>query len=70
MLKLYQMDTVKGKRGYGKVMLTMLFRKNSVMIIFLMPDCGAESVIYWFNYLETGLGKEVFHHLFEIGLTD
>lgn len=68
--RVFEMDTVKGKRGYGKVMLTMLFRKNSVMIIFLMPDCKAESVIYWFNYLETGLGKEVFHRLFEIGLTD
>ena len=51
-------------------MLTILFRKNSVMIILLMPDCKAESVIYWFNYLETGLGKEIFHRLFEIGLTD
>ena len=64
------MDTVKGKRGHGKVMLTMLFRKNSVMLIFLMPDCKAESVIYWFNFLEVSLGSEVFHKLFEICLTD
>ena len=35
-----------------------------------MPDCKAESVIYWFDFLETGLGKEVFHRLFEICLTD
>ncbi len=68
--RVFEMDTVKGKRGYGKVMLTMLFRKNSVMLIFLMPDCKAESVIYWFNYLEAGLGKECFHRLFNICLTD
>ena len=68
--RVFEMDTVKGKRGYGKVMLTMMFRKNSIMLIFLMPDCKAESVIYWFDFLETGLGKEVFHRLFEICLTD
>lgn len=68
--RVFEMDTVKGKRGYGKVMLTMLFRKNSVMLIFLMDDCKAESVIYWFNYLENALGKEAFHRLFEICVTD
>jgi IS30 family transposase len=35
--RVFEMDTVKGKRGHGKVMLTMLFRKNSVMLIFLIP---------------------------------
>ena len=51
-------------------MLTMLFRKNSVMLIFLLPDCTAESVIYWFDFLESSLGKERFKRLFEICLTD
>ncbi len=68
--KVFEMDTVKGKRGSRKVMLTMLFRRNSVMLIFLMPDCSADSVIYWFNFLEISLGTEVFHKLFEICLTD
>ncbi len=68
--RVFEMDTVKGKRGHGKVMLTMLFRKNSVMLIFLMPNCKAESVIYWFNFLEVSLGSDVFHKLFEICLTD
>ena len=40
------------------------------MLIFLMPDCSADSVIYWFNFLEISLGTEVFHKLFEICLTD
>ena len=68
--RVFEMDTVKGKKGTKKVMLTMLFRKNSVMLIFLMPDCTAESVIYWFNFLEITLGTETFHSLFEICLTD
>ncbi len=30
------------------------------MIIFLMPDCTADSVIDRLDYLEKGLGKECF----------
>lgn len=48
----------------------MLFRKNSVMLIFLLPDGTVDSVIYWFNFLEITLGTEAFHKLFEICLTD
>lgn len=47
-----EMDTVKGKKGKGKVMLTIILRRNSVMLIFLLPDCKADSVIDRFNYLE------------------
>ena len=32
-----EMDTVKGVRGRGKRLLTMIFRKNSVMLLFLLP---------------------------------
>lgn len=39
-----EMDTVKGVRETGKRLLTMIFRKNSVMLLFLMPDGKAESV--------------------------
>lgn len=66
----FEMDTVKGKQGQLKVMLTMMFRRNSVMIIFLLPDCKADSVIDRFNYLEKTLGKECFTRLFGICLTD
>ncbi len=68
--RVFEMDTVHGKRGTKKTMLTMLFRKNHVMLILLMPDCTAASVIYWFNFLESVLGTDVFHELFEICLTD
>ena len=39
-----EMDTVKGVREQGKGLLTMIFRKNNVMLLFLMSDGKAESV--------------------------
>ena len=59
-----EMDTVKGVREQGKRLLTMIFRKNNVMLLFLMPDGKAESVKRIFDYLEAGLGIEVFRRLF------
>ena len=43
-LSVVEMDTVKGVRERGKRLLTMIFRDNSVMLMFLMPDGKAESV--------------------------
>lgn len=65
-----EMDTVKGVREKGKRLLTMIFRKNSVMLLFLMPDGKAASVKRVFDYLESGLGLEVFRRLFPYILTD
>ncbi len=65
-----EMDTVKGKQGYGKVLLTMLMRRNNMMLMFLMDNCKAESVITVFDFLESGLGTERFKQLFGIILTD
>ncbi len=65
-----EMDTVKGVREHGKRLLTMIFRKNSVMLLFLMPDGTAASVKRVFDYLETGLGTDVFRRLFPYILTD
>lgn len=65
-----EMDTVKGVRESGKRLLTMIFRKNNVMLLFLMPDGKAESVKRVFDYLEIGLGAEVFKRLFPVILTD
>lgn len=65
-----EMDTVKGVREKGKRLLTMIFRKNSVMLMFLMPDGKASSVKRVFDYLEMGLGIETFRKLFPIILTD
>ncbi len=65
-----QMDTVVGGRGKGKCLLTMLFVSNSVMLLFLLPDRKAESVIRVFDYLEAGLGTESFNRIFRLFLTD
>ena len=65
-----EMDTVKGVREIGKRLLTMIFRKNNVMLLFLMPDGKAGSVKRVFDYLETGLGLDVFRRLFPVVLTD
>lgn len=65
-----EMDTVKGTRGKGSILLTMLFRRNSVMLIFVMPDGTQESVKRQFDFLEESLGLEVFKRLFGIILTD
>ena len=58
-----EMDTVKGRREKGKRLLTMILRKNSVMLLFLMPDGTADSVKRVFDYLERGIGLESFNQL-------
>ena len=65
-----EMDTVKGRRERGKRLLTMIFRRNSIMLMFLMPDGTATSVKRVFDYLEAGLGTECFRRLFQMILTD
>jgi IS30 family transposase len=69
-LSVIEMDTVKGVRERGKRLLTMIFRDNSIMLMFLLPDGKAESVKRVFDFLEYGLGLERFHRLFPIILTD
>lgn len=65
-----EMDTVIGRKGPGNRLLTMIFRKNSVMLMFLLPDGKADSVKRIFDLLENSLGLEVFSQLFPIILTD
>ena len=65
-----EMDTVKGKRERGKSILTMIFRKTSIMLLFLIPDAKAESIKLIFDSLEVALGTERFRRLFPVILTD
>lgn len=65
-----ELDTVKGVREKGKALLTMIFVKNSIMLLFLLPDRKAESVISVLDQLEAGLGYERFRRLFPVLLTD
>lgn len=65
-----EMDTVKGRRQRGKRLLTMILRRNSIMLLFLMPDGTAASVKRVFDFLEAGLGTECFRRIFNVILTD
>ena len=62
-LSIVEMDTVKGGREKGKVFLTMIFRKSSFMLIFLMNDGTQESVIQVFDSLNNLLGTALFRRL-------
>lgn len=65
-----EMDTVKGSRGKGKVLLTMIFRNSNFMLIFLMPDGTMKSVQTVFDILTERLGLKTFRKLFKVILTD
>ncbi len=65
-----EMDTVKGSRNKGKVFLTMLFRKTSFLLIFLLKDGTQESVTAVFDSLNQTLGTALFKRLFQVILTD
>lgn len=65
-----EMDTVKGARGSGKVLLTMIFRSSNFMLIFLLPDGTIKSVLAVFDMLTRMLGLETFRKLFQVILTD
>ena len=68
--RVVEMDTVRGTNAASKRLLTMIFRDNSIMLLFLLPDGRAESVKRVFDYLERGLGTERFCRLFPVFLTD
>lgn len=65
-----EMDTVLGARGKGKRMLTMLFVQQSLMLIFLMRDGKADTVVEHFDWLTSALGLKTFRKLFPVILTD
>ena len=65
-----EMDTVKGSREKGKVLLTMIFVKYSFLLIFLLPAPSQECVISIFDHLTKILGLELFQNLFPVILTD
>lgn len=69
-LNALEMDTIRGSREKGKRLLTMIFQKSSIMLLFLLPNGTAESVKRVFDYLERGLGTECFQRLFPVILTD
>lgn len=69
-LPVVEMDTVKGARGSGKCLLTLLFRETNFMLVFLLPDGTNKSVVEVFDNLTLLLGLETFRALFPVILTD
>ena len=65
-----ELDTVLGRRGTKRRLLTMLFRKSHFMLIFLIPDGKQDSVIRVFDELTQKLTLPVFKKYFPVILTD
>lgn len=65
-----EMDTVEGRKGTKKCLLTMLFRGCNLMLIFLLHSQTQEEVSWAFDWLNDILGIELFSKLFEVILTD
>ena len=68
--EIVEMDTVKGGRDGGKVLLTLLFRKSSFMLIFLLKKGSQECVADVFNQMTDTLGISLFRKTFPVILTD
>lgn len=69
-LPIVEMDTVEGKRGCPKVLLTLYFTELGFMLAFLRDANTARSVTDIFNRLDNLLGREMFMKLFPVILTD
>ena len=65
-----ELDTLSGVREQGKRLLTMNFNENNLMLLFLLRDGKADSVIETFDYLTSLLGLEAFRKVFPLLLTD
>lgn len=64
-----QMDTVEGRKG-GKCILTLFFPDMKFQIGFLRDHNDARSVTLIFQQLREQLEASMFHHLFDVILTD
>ena len=65
-----EMDTVEGKRGDEKVLLTIYLRPFHFMLIRLMEYQDMEGVLCEFINLEDILGLSMFREIFPVMLTD
>lgn len=69
-ISIVEMDTVKGNRKKGKVLLTFFFRQSSLLLAYLLESASLDAVCQLFDQLEEKLGAERFSELFPIILTD
>ena len=65
-----EMDTVRGTRYKEQVLLTIMFIKNSVMLMILIEDESMEPVIEVFDRITKAVGIKRFRKLFPVILTD
>jgi IS30 family transposase len=68
-LDVVELDTVEGQKG-GKVIMTLFFRRSSIMIGFLLDNCTQECVLDAFNNLYHRVGRDIFKKNIPILLTD
>lgn len=64
-----ELDTVEGNKG-GKVIMTLFFRRSSIMLGFLLDSCTQACVLEVFNDLYDLVGHEVFKKNVPLLLTD
>ena len=64
------MDTVSGKKGEDKVLLTLYLRSFRFMLAFLLDNQNMENVLRQFHWLEDILGLDLFRELYPVILTD
>ena len=65
-----EMDTVNGCREQGKRLLTLNFVEMNLMLMILMIDGRADTVVEQLDLLTSLLGLETFKRLFPVILTD
>ena len=69
-ISVVEMDTVRGLRTKEQVLLTIMFNKNSVMLMILIEDETMDAVIEVFDKLTKALEIRRFRKLFPVILTD
>lgn len=69
-ISVVEMDTVRDLRTKEQVLLTIMFNKNSVMLMILIEDETMDAVIEVFDKLTKALGIRRFRKLFPVILTD
>ena len=69
-ISVVEMDTARGLRTKEQVLLTIMFNKNSAMLMILIEEETMDEVIEVFDKLTKALGIRRFRKLFPVMLTD
>jgi IS30 family transposase len=65
-----EMDTVEGKKGEDRALLTIYLRHFRFMLVFLLENQDMENVLRNIHWLERVLGLDLFREVFPVMLTD